>query len=109
MRPWGSWLKTTANDCRSRLKSRCFHHESPADHVLLHLVEEFAMARKPASSTAPYSPHPSIAYQRAILDNLPEKSGKSIDEWVRFVKKNGPQGEEERRAWLRKEFKLGGT
>lgn len=65
---------------------------------------------RPATVTAPrYDAHPSIAYQQAILDNLPEKTGKSIDEWVAHVKKHGPKGEKERREWLKKECKLGGT
>src|SRR4051794_28721910 len=56
-----------------------------------------------------YDAHPSIAYQQAILDNLPKNTGKSIDEWVAHVKKHGPKGQKERRDWLKKECKLGGT
>ena len=56
-----------------------------------------------------YDAHPSIAYQQAILDNLPKNTGKSLDEWVAHVKKHGPKGEKERRDWLKKECKLGGT
>src|SRR5437868_1180299 len=67
------------------------------------------MPRPAAGTAVPYDAHPSIAYQRAILDNLPAKTGKSIDEWVAHVKKRGPKGEKERRDWLKKECKLGGT
>ncbi len=56
-----------------------------------------------------YSVHPSVAYAQAIINNLPEKTGKSIDEWVRLIKKSGPKGEKERRDWLKKEYQLGGT
>lgn len=56
-----------------------------------------------------YSVHPSVAYAQAIINNLPEKTGKSVEEWVRVIKKSGPKGEKERRDWLKKEYKLGGT
>ncbi len=61
------------------------------------------------ASKSLYSIHPSVAYQQAIINNLPEKTGKSIDEWVRLLKKSAPKGEKERREWLKKEYKLGGT
>ncbi len=61
------------------------------------------------STESLYSVHPSVAYAQAIINNLPDKTGKSIDEWVRLVEESGPVGEKERRAWLKKEFKLGGT
>jgi hypothetical protein len=35
------------------------------------------------------------------------KTGRSIDEWVTFVKKSGPKTDAERRVWLKKEHKLG--
>ncbi|NUO80031.1 DUF4287 domain-containing protein [candidate division KSB1 bacterium] len=56
-----------------------------------------------------YSVHPSVAYAQAIINNLSEKTGKSLDQWVRLLKKSGPQGEKERREWLKKEHQLGGT
>lgn len=70
------------------------------------------MPRHKSSSTpAPplYSVHPSVAYARAIIANLPESTGRSIDEWVRLVGKTGLAGEKDRREWLKKEHKLGGT
>jgi hypothetical protein len=56
-----------------------------------------------------YSVHPSIAYGQAILENLPAKTGKSIDEWVALVHKQGPKDAKERHEWLKTQFKLGGT
>lgn len=56
-----------------------------------------------------YSVHPSVAYARAILENLPEKSGRPLDEWLRLIRKSGPSGEKEIREWLGKEHKVGGT
>lgn len=62
-----------------------------------------------AASHPLYSVHPSVAYLQAIIANLPQKTGRSIDEWIRLVHESGPGSEKERRDWLRKEFKLGGT
>lgn len=56
-----------------------------------------------------YSVHPSVAYAQAIINNLPKTTGRSIDEWIGLVKKAGPTGEKDRREWLKKEYKLGGT
>ncbi len=69
------------------------------------------MAKKidTAASHPLYSVHPSVAYLHAIIANLPQKTGRSIDEWLRLVQESGPGSEKERRDWLRKEFKLGGT
>lgn len=69
------------------------------------------MAKKidTAASHPLYSVHPSVAYLHAILANLPQKTGRSIDEWLRLVQGSGSGSEKERRDWLRTEFKLGGT
>ena len=33
-----------------------------------------------------YDVHPSVSYARSIIDNLPEKTGKSLDQWIRLLK-----------------------
>jgi hypothetical protein len=41
---------------------------------------------------------------------LKEKTGRSLEEWVKLVKKDGPSGahaEKERRAWLKQKYGLG--
>ena len=53
--------------------------------------------------------HPSVSYVRAMLANLPTKTGKTIEEWVAFVREHGPAGDKERHAWLKAEHKLGNT
>ncbi|HEY0510752.1 MAG TPA: DUF5655 domain-containing protein [Thermoanaerobaculia bacterium] len=35
--------------------------------------------------THPYSVHPSVLYLRSWLDTLPQKTGRSLDEWLRLV------------------------
>lgn len=56
-----------------------------------------------------YSIHPSVAYARAIVANLPEKTGRSLEAWLELLEQAAPGGEKERREWLKKEHGLGGT
>ena len=57
--------------------------------------------------TSPYSVHPSVPYAQKIIASLKTKTGRSIDEWIAFVKKSGPKTEIERRAWLKDAHSLG--
>lgn len=65
--------------------------------------------KKPAATGSLYNVHPSIAYACAILDNVPKNTGKSLDEWADLIKKKGPAATKDRREWLKKEHKIGGT
>ena len=38
---------------------------------------------------------------------LKDKTGRSLEEWLRLLKKSGPKGEPERRDWLKQEHGLG--
>jgi hypothetical protein len=61
------------------------------------------MARAAAKSAGghPYSVHPSVAMVQKWVDALPAKTGRSLAEWVKLMKKEGPATEEERREWLK--------
>jgi len=59
------------------------------------------------SSNGLYSVHPGLAMMQKWISDLPTKTGRSLDEWIAFVKKSGPPTEKERREWLKKEHKLG--
>jgi Domain of unknown function (DUF5655)/Domain of unknown function (DUF4287) len=61
-------------------------------------------ARTPSSL---YSVHPGVAMVQKWIMELPQKSGRSLDEWVALAKNSGPPTEKERREWLKKEYKLG--
>ena len=54
-----------------------------------------------------YSVHPSVPYTQKIIANLKTKTGRTIDEWIAFVKKSGPKTEPGRRVWLKETHKLG--
>ena len=64
------------------------------------------MAKK-TTAAAVYSVHPGVAMMQKWVAELPEKSGRSLEEWVRLVKKDGPTTEKERRDWLKNKHQLG--
>jgi hypothetical protein len=41
------------------------------------------------------------------IEELPGKTGRTLEEWIALTKKSGPATEKERREWLKKEHKLG--
>jgi hypothetical protein len=41
------------------------------------------------------------------IEDLPAKTGRSLDEWLKFIKKSGPKTEKDRREWLKTEHGLG--
>jgi predicted transport protein len=46
--------------------------------------------------------------RKAIVRNLPEKTGRSLEEWTAMLKADGPEGERrDRVAWLKREHGLG--
>jgi hypothetical protein len=54
-----------------------------------------------------YDLHPSVQMAHSVIAGMKEKTGRSIDEWVRHLKQHGPAAEKERAAWLKNEHKLG--
>ena len=58
-------------------------------------------------ATHPYSVHPSVQYVRNWIDTLSQKTGRSLDEWLRLVEEQGPPTAKERTAWLKAEHGLG--
>jgi hypothetical protein len=61
------------------------------------------MAKKPSL----YSVSPGVHMMQRWLATLREKTGRSLDEWLALVKKEGPPTEKDRREWLKKEHGLG--
>jgi hypothetical protein len=60
-----------------------------------------------AKSQSLYGVHPSVAMVQKWASELQEKSGRSLEEWIALVKKEGPTGQNARLAWLRTKHKLG--
>ena len=55
----------------------------------------------------PYSVHPGVAQIKKWVEEMPEKTGRSLEEWIALTKQSGPSSEKERIAWLKAEHKLG--
>ena len=64
-----------------------------------------ATRKQPTSST--YDVHPGLAMYQNSLATLKQKTGRTLEEWIKFVQKEGPATEKERRAWLKAEHGLG--
>lgn len=60
-----------------------------------------------AKPTSLYSVHPSVAMVQKWVETLPAKTGRSLDEWLAFIQREGPPTEKERRAWLKNDHRLG--
>jgi uncharacterized protein DUF5655/uncharacterized protein DUF4287 len=54
-----------------------------------------------------YSVHPGVLMTQKWITELKQKTGRSLEEWLRHIKKAGPQDEKERRAWLKETYGLG--
>lgn len=65
------------------------------------------MTKKANRMKARYVTHPGYAMQDAIISNLKQKTGKSLEEWIRVVKKTGPSAKKECVQWLKAKHKLG--
>jgi hypothetical protein len=54
-----------------------------------------------------YGVHPGVTMVQTAIAKLPEKTGRSLDEWIALIRKSGPKSETARCDWLKKTHKLG--
>jgi len=54
-----------------------------------------------------YSVHPGVLMTQKWITELEQKTGRSLEDWLAYIKKSGPKDEKERRAWLKEEHGLG--
>ena len=54
-----------------------------------------------------YSVHPGVLMTRKWIADLKQKTGRSLDEWLKYIKKEAPKDEKERREWLKEKHGLG--
>lgn len=54
-----------------------------------------------------YSVHPGVLMTQKWVGELKQKTGRSLEEWLKHIKKEGPADEKERRAWLKETYGLG--
>lgn len=62
---------------------------------------------KMAKTTSLYDVHPGVAMVQKWVAELKSKTGRSLDEWIELVKKEGPKDEKSRREWLKTKHKFG--
>jgi hypothetical protein len=60
-----------------------------------------------AKSKSLYGVHPGVLMTQKWVETLKEKTGRSLDEWLKLLKKSGPPTEKERREWLKSDHGLG--
>lgn len=63
--------------------------------------------RPAAAAKITYSPHPSIAMVQKSIAALKKKTGRTLDEWMKFIQMSGPADEVARRDWLKREHGMG--
>src|SRR3989441_9961786 len=54
-----------------------------------------------------YGVHPGVAMTQKWIAELKQKTGRTLEEWLRLIKKEGPPTEQERRDWLKTKYGLG--
>ena len=54
-----------------------------------------------------YSVHPGVLMTQKWIGDLKQKTGRTLEEWLKHIKKEGPSDENERRTWLKEKYNLG--
>jgi uncharacterized protein DUF5655 len=62
---------------------------------------------KVAMTAALYDVHPAVAMVQKWIAELKGKTGRSLEEWIAFIKKDGPKDEKSQREWLKIQHKMG--
>lgn len=59
-----------------------------------------------AKQRSVYSVHPGVVMMQKWVVDLKQSTGRTLDEWIKYIKKSGPKTEKERRLWLKDELGL---
>src|SRR5947199_3920886 len=54
-----------------------------------------------------YGVHPGVLMTQKWVAELKQKTGRTLEDWIRFIKKEGPPTEQARREWLKEQHQLG--
>jgi len=60
-----------------------------------------------ATKKTTYSVHPGVLVTQKWIGELKQKTGRTLEEWLKYIKKEAPAGEQERRTWLKEKHGLG--
>lgn len=64
------------------------------------------MASKARTRSA-FDVHPGVQMAQAFVVNMKEKTGRTVEEWLELLARDGPATENERLAWLKAKHGLG--
>jgi hypothetical protein len=67
----------------------------------------YLMAKLATQKKSIYSVHPGVLMTQKWMAELKEKTGRTLEEWLKLIKKEGPPTEKERREWLKTKYELG--
>lgn len=56
---------------------------------------------------AEFDVHPSVELMQTWITSLPQKTGRSLEQWMEFINRAGPKGEPAARTWLKDNHGLG--
>ncbi len=65
------------------------------------------MSATQAKKKSIYGVHPGVAMTQKWVAELKAKTGRTLEEWLKLIKKSGPKDEKARREWLKTEHGLG--
>jgi len=54
-----------------------------------------------------YGVHPGVLMTQKWMAELKQKTGRTLEEWLKLIKKEGPPTEKERREWLKTKYGFG--
>jgi hypothetical protein len=65
------------------------------------------LAKTASKTKSIYSVHPGVLMTQKWIAELKQKTGRTLDEWMKFIKREGPPTEAARRDWLKHSHGLG--
>src|SRR5260370_35692035 len=65
------------------------------------------MEKSATQKKSSYGVHPGVLMTQKWIVQLKQKTGCTLEEWLRLIKKDGPPTEKERRDWLKTKYGLG--
>lgn len=65
------------------------------------------MPKSATQTSSLYDVHPGVATVQKWIADLKPKTGRSLEEWITLVKKDGPKDCQSCRDWLKSKYKLG--
>jgi hypothetical protein len=65
------------------------------------------MSRPATKKKSTYSVHPGVLMTQKWIAELKQKTGRTLDDWLKLIKNEGPKDEQPRRDWVKTKYGLG--